>query len=76
MKVALRWTKQSAGTWQGQQAKQQGLRGEKRPRTMDKHSRVPVSKRAFGVSIIMAGGLNGYSEGKRSFPMYQPPAFS
>ena len=28
---------------------------------MDRHRRVPVAKRPFGVSIMMAGGLKGYS---------------
>ena len=73
---------------------------------MDRHKRVPVAKRPLGVSIMMAGGLKGYSgcnfvqqmnqfvisfedrrlvhyvselaaailTGKRSLPIYQPPA--
>ena len=73
---------------------------------MDRHKRVPVAKRPLGVSIMIAGGLKGYSgcnivqqinqcvaavgnsgvvhyipklaasilTGKRSLPMYQPPA--
>lgn len=28
---------------------------------MDRHKRVPVAKRPLGVSIMMAGGLKGYS---------------
>ena len=28
---------------------------------MDKHRRVPVAKRPLGVSIIIEGGLKGYS---------------
>ena len=28
---------------------------------MDKHKRLPVAKRPLGVSIMIAGGLKGYS---------------
>lgn len=36
---------------------------------MLKQIRLPVLKRPFGVSIIMPGGLKGYSGGKRSRPV-------
>ena len=35
---------------------------------IERQSRVLVLKRPFGVSIMMAGGLYGYSLGKMSLP--------
>ena len=40
---------------------------------IERQRRVFVLNLPFGVSIMIAGGLYGYSDGKISLPWYEPP---